>query len=275
MICPKCGMEFKEGVLQCTDCGIDLVESMESYEEDKVYLASFPSEYAERINDFLIYSKIVTELAPSDKEGYTDLYVAEPQMKEAAKLASVFISQEPVPRPEGELTEEEEAQEQFYSPSGRQYKRAQVRYDEAVSTGYTFIGFGIVLLLVIGDHFITKLLPEGSLLMYIVFAGMAVGLLYGAFKYLTSLPTLKEAIGVEEKDEATVIAWLEQSFRTIVDLDDKVIEVFGETSMEEMELNRSSYLNAALTETFPEMKKEFLEFESELYLNRLMEEDEA
>ena len=68
MICPKCGMEFKKGVLKCTDCGTDLVERLEDAVEEMTDLINVPSDYATRLNDFLEYSGMTTELTQAEEE---------------------------------------------------------------------------------------------------------------------------------------------------------------------------------------------------------------
>ena len=269
MICPKCGMEFKEGVLVCSDCGTDLVERLEDASEELTDLITAPTDYAARLNDFLEYSGMTTELTQAEEEGHTLIRVNASQKAEAVKLASVFLTEEP-PEP-SEEEEEDEAERILYAPSGIHYKTAQTRYEEAKSTGITFAIFSVALLLDVLDNAFTHFLPAGNLLMNIVFICMAAGLAYGAFKYLTSLKTLEAAISTEADNKAVVETWLNELFPDLAALDAKTLEQFGEISMEEQELNRMQYLNHAIHEHFPELDPVFLEYEAENYFNQLEE----
>ena len=270
MICPKCGMEFKEGVLKCTDCGTDLVERLEDAVEEMTDLINVPSDYAPRLNDFLEYSGMTTQLTEAEEEGHTLIRVKESQKAEAVKLAAVFLTEEP-PEPSDDEEEEDEAERILYAPSGMHYKTAQTRYEEAKSTGITFAIFSGAIVLDLLDHAFTHILPAGNLLMNIVLFCIAVGLAYGAFKYLTSLKTLEAAISTEAENEAAVQTWLKEQFPDMTALDAKTLEQFGQTSMEEQELNRMQYLNHAIHEQFPELEQVFLEYEAENYFNQLEE----
>ena len=255
MICPKCGMEFKEGVLVCSDCGTDLVERLEDAVEEMTDLIHVPSDYATRLNDFLEYSRITTQLTQAEEEGHTLIRVKESQKAEAVKLASVFLTEEP-PEPSDDEEEEDEAERILYAPSGIHYKTAQTRYEEAKSTGITFAIFSVALLLDVLDNAFTHFLPAGNLLMNIVF---------------TSLKTLEAAISTEADNKAVVETWLNELFPDLAALDAKTLEQFGEISMEEQELNRMQYLNHAIHEQFPELDPVFLEYEAENYFNQLEE----
>lgn len=51
MICPKCKSEYKKGITQCVDCGVDLVEKVDALEEKTEIIMMKPVKVYESDNE--------------------------------------------------------------------------------------------------------------------------------------------------------------------------------------------------------------------------------
>lgn len=273
MICPKCGMEFKDGMETCTDCGTKLVQDLSGVSEEKIALLSLPFAYAERLKDYLKYSHIDAELQSNEEiEGEGILYVNVSDKEQASKHVAIFLSQEPVTEEVDDTVEDPDDMDSLtYSADAEGYKSAKARYEEARSTAFTFTGASILILLVVLDRFTTHLLPQGSILTYIVFLGIAIGLIFGAVKYFSSLKNLAEEACAEGSREGTVRSFMSTHFFRST-LDDLVAEQFGWCQMEEHVLNREYYLNGILKDQFPDMDRKFLEYEVDQFLSEMYDQ---
>lgn len=88
--CPKCKMEYQEGVTVCSDCKMDLVDRLE---EAVVYVSLVQTEYkniAEKLSSFLEYSNIKSQVSyEEDYEVYV-VSVDRKMEKQAKKLYKAF-----------------------------------------------------------------------------------------------------------------------------------------------------------------------------------------
>lgn len=93
MWCPKCKIEYRNGVTVCADCGTPLVEGSEK-DFDVVDICSLRDEQmADRFMDYLIYSKLDGAVKQYDKEtGIYTVTVPTAQAKKAERLFEGFLT---------------------------------------------------------------------------------------------------------------------------------------------------------------------------------------
>lgn len=272
MICPKCGMEFKDGIENCTDCGTKLVEDLKEASVEMTPLLSLPAEYVDRMCAYLTYSDITAKTVPNEEaEGEKILLVSSPQKELAAKHASVFLSQEPLTDYMEEDVDTEESQASFYSSSSSktsvQTKTAKERYDEALSTATTFGACAIILALGIFDQFVTHFLPKGSIMTSIILIGIAAAMLFGSLKYFSNAKKLQKEAAEEENMQVDIRTWLNSSTIPMA-THNLMTERLG-SQLEELLIEREQLVLGALKEQFPDANMALLEAEAERFLNEL------
>ena len=99
--CPKCRNEYREGITVCAECKVELVERLEDIPKQAFIFGA--KEKMERLQGFLAYEKIETELQYNETENTYQLCAADEDMKAAVKATQVFLQQE--------LSQETEAEE--------------------------------------------------------------------------------------------------------------------------------------------------------------------
>lgn len=103
--CPKCRNEYREGITICAECKIELVDRLEDIPKQAFIFGG--KDKMERLQGFLAYEKIETELQFDETENTYQLCTAAEDMKAAVKATQVFLQQEL-----SQETEEEEAHTQ-------------------------------------------------------------------------------------------------------------------------------------------------------------------
>lgn len=103
--CPKCRNEYRDGITICAECKIELVERLEDIPKQAFIFGE--KDKMERLQGFLAYEKIETELQFDETENTYQLCAAAEDMKAAVKATQVFLQQEL-----SQETEEEEAHTQ-------------------------------------------------------------------------------------------------------------------------------------------------------------------
>lgn len=90
--CPKCNMEYREGIKVCADCGTELVDEVtENQVTTSEVVRLEKEEDAQKLVDFLHYSKIEEASYSYDEKDKAYLVeVNEEELKEAKKLFKAF-----------------------------------------------------------------------------------------------------------------------------------------------------------------------------------------
>lgn len=280
MICPNCGMEFKDGVITCTDCGTKLVHDLKEVQGEKIPLISLPAAYVSRLCAYLVYSGIAAEAVVNEENDKEKILMVSASQKElASKHVAVFLKEEPIEElPEVREDEEPENHTSFlsnYSLSSHTYKTAKTRYDEAVSTAFTFGGCSIGLIFVVLDQLITNFLPKGNLITILALIGMAIAMIFGSVKYFSISKNLKKEAEDEGYQQVSIRTWLENT--PIQKLMKDAIADPLDSHFEAALIEREYFLLGVLKEQFPEIDQALLEYEAERYLDELEEvaEDEV
>lgn len=90
--CPKCKMEYREGVTVCADCGCELV-AQEQY-DDLVPLTLGDEEQLNRLKKYLEYNHLKGVTVKQEEDGVFMLYVRDGDKGPATTMGRVFMQQE-------------------------------------------------------------------------------------------------------------------------------------------------------------------------------------
>ncbi len=245
--CPKCNMEFREGIKECADCGTELVDALtenQSHNSEVVRLET--EENAQKLIEFLRYSKIdQTSYSYDEKDKAYVVTVNEKDVTEAKKLFQAFYTAETeaeeeaakenmkstqdeasVSSPTDTSDKDYEDEEYSYetnkddnslkdmkaaSKSSSVYVKKADQFKDLRSTGHLFIAVGIVGLVVLLLNIL------GVLSFYQgYFSWIIMGVLFTIF-LLIGLGTLKHSKQVEgqisEENTLTdaINEWLEKT----------------------------------------------------------------
>lgn len=204
--CPKCDMEFIDGITVCSDCGGTLVESKEAYEAEKKKEQE-AARLARAEREAAMEEGALDPAAP-----YGDLSAVEASMKEKSQA----------PRPH------------VYVKKAQQYEDLK-----SSSTAFLLVGGGLLIFSVLcWAHVIP--LPLAGISGIISKSVMTVLGLAGLYVAWTSFQSAKKVAGqVAEEEEATrqLVGWFVASY-TGDGLDRQIIGECGDLAPEELALKR-------------------------------------
>lgn len=200
--CPKCDMEFVEGITKCTDCGGPLVESKEVAEE------------------------LMRKAATARNEQMRRYY--EKMMEEATKAQQ-------------EMPSETAAKAGRQAASSSTYVNKGQRYDDLNSSAAAFFIVGGAAALILALTFTGIInLPFTGVMRYMflgMLAFMAVGSFIIALSSKKAAGVLKTQAASEEKKTEEIIQWFIGK-HTAKDIDRQILSVERSLGEEEMSLRR-------------------------------------
>ncbi len=89
--CPKCNSEYQEGFTECSDCGTELVDSLEEAVEFLPFFQAEDKKLAEKLMSYLQYSGLPSMLSFDDKTEVYIVNIPPKQEKQARKLYQAFF----------------------------------------------------------------------------------------------------------------------------------------------------------------------------------------
>lgn len=305
--CPNCKNEYREGITVCADCGIELVEELAEEVEEKVAVAYIADEeLTKKFVDYLSYSSIVGEYIFDENEEAFAVLVPEKDLK-AAKTAfrafyNVESSNELLKRfsngsdegaeeddsdeeslefdaelleniPEEEMSQKEKdtisqsiIADMVYKPAEVYVKKSDVSKD-MFSTALTFLGFAVLLLVIILLNVFKVITFLNNVPAYCVMIALTIGCL------LVGLNAIKRSRKAEidsvEEDKLTdaINEWLDTNIT-----DELFSELNPEDGEEILYLKRVELIRSKLTATFPGLNDDYIDALIEDFYNKTFSE---
>lgn len=284
--CPKCRLEYREGVQVCADCGSELTDELE-LKADIVELARvIKKESADKLTGFLDYSGIRSAESIYDKtERVYIISVEEKDIKQARKLYEAFyvsekekkaLESEPVCEDEGASMEDEalkkEADEyelleetrKLRSMAASTYVKKEVQFNDLKSSAYMFIIFGILGIVLVILNVLNVISILSGALTYVVMTAMCVAFLFiGITSYIKS-GKVKKQIHEEENLTSTLNKWLEENIT-----EESLAKMRDPNVSEEIEfLAIMQYIKEQVEEQFGELDESYLDQIAEEFYDR-------
>lgn len=277
MWCPVCKNEYKEGILRCADCGVDLVEQLKE-EAKAIYFGELKK--LETINAFLKENGIESgNITFEQEEQVYELSVLESDQKKAVRVLGVFLREEEKEGKNADKDIEEEKQKEERAEKREPaavYVDKKYKADEYKTSAYTlfFVGIlGIVFLVCMGLGILPffQLGTSTKIMMYIVLGALfAVFLGFGVY----SMKAYKKILAESLEEEGIIKKVEEYLNKTLTkeaikaSLTEKKIE---NESPEDMYFEITAIIEAEMKKTFPDLEEALLAKLTEDHYTRLYE----
>lgn len=298
--CPKCRNEYRKGITVCAECKVELVDSLENSGKQAFIFGE--KDKMERLQSFLSYNDIETEIGYDDTDHTYQLSVAEGQMKQAVKAAQVFLKQEAEQAATGNkivdmeagiaeedaYTEETETEEdspvneseemdrngeekQFYHA----YQNSAARAEDNRSSAYTLlvvgsIGFVAVLLIFLGILPIYQNAGTSKYLVCGVMGAMFILFIVFGFVSMRSSKVLFSQAKTEDSLMAEMTKWCQENLNA-ARVDEGLFE--GEELAEEQKyFKRTECMRKLISDKFLNLDEAFLDHFIDEYYQTLFEE---
>lgn len=274
--CPVCKNEYKEGILRCADCNVDLVEQL-TEEKKAIYFGELKK--LETIDAFLKENGIESgNITFEQEEQVYELSVLESDQKKAVRILGIFLREEEKNADkhiEDENQEEAQTEKKEREPAAV-YVDKKYKADEYKTSAYTlfFVGIlGIVFLVCMGFDLlpIFNLGTSTKIMMYVVLGTLFVVFLgFGIY----SMKAYKKILA-ESLEEESLIKKVEEYLNKTVtketiktSLNKKEIE--NENS-EDMYFEITAMIEAEMKKAFPDLEEALLAKLTEDHYTRLYE----
>lgn len=274
--CPVCKNEYKEGILRCADCNVDLVEQL-TEETKAIYFGEL--EKLEAINAFLQENGIESgKITFEQEEQVYELAVLESEQRKAARILGVFLKGE---SKNADSHTEEENEEQADTEHKKQepvavYVDKKYRADEYKTSAYTlfFVGvLGIVFLICVafGILPVFQLGTTTKIMMYVVLGALFLVFLgFGIYSMKAYKKILAES--QEEEDQIKEIEEYLNKTLTKEIMKASLAEKEAESeNPEDMYFEVTAIIEREIKKAFPDLDEALLEKLTEDHYARLYE----
>lgn len=205
--CPKCDMEFIEGITVCSDCGGALVESREAAEAlkrqaEEEALSRMQAEYQAQLS---MAEDIMEE---PDEEAKDEGKTPSPALKRQRGLFPTHV-----------------------------YVKKSEQYDDLKSSASAFFLVGGVLIAFSALCWLNVIPFSFSIIAKAVLTVMGAASLFVAIKTIRDAKNVREQIGEEELKTQNLIQWFADSYTGQM-LDEQLVREYGELISEELSLKR-------------------------------------
>ncbi|MCR5692101.1 MAG: hypothetical protein K6G62_07770 [Eubacterium sp.] len=271
--CPKCKNEYVDGITECADCGIELVDELpeeESFEGSPVVLGQVESEEdGAKLMEFLQYSGIVSAaLAKSEDTDELNLIVVDYEVDKACQVFQTIDSfedlasldlQKLIPGVETRLKELEDDEAEMMLSDLRTeqstvYVKKKDKYEDLKFSGISFIVFGILgdAVLIMNQLKVFSFFnPFSVIIMGIVFQ---IFIIVG-ISSIVRAKNIKGLVSQEDEMSDEVITWIEENITS-----DLINQYYDESqSQENNYFSVHSKLCQIVGENFPFFPKEYIE----------------
>lgn len=224
--CPKCDMEFIDGITICSDCGGPLAESkevcdtMKKKTEEEAF-ARLKSQY-----------DAMTEYAAAESH----------QPLEQSKILEASQTPEEFQTPLEEKTSRK-------SPPVSLYIKKSQQYDDMKSSGWAFLLTGTALLVFAVLCWLNILPIHLGIVSKLALTIFGAGSLIVSLKTFQSAKTVQGQIHEEEEKSRKITDWFLSSY-TGAQLDEQLLSEFGELLPEELSLKRFGLIQDILITSY-------------------------
>lgn len=268
--CPDCKHEYREGTVTCSDCGKELVLTLEEPDEPVLLLTAETTEIADKFTEYLEYAGLNHYERKENDFEETEIYLPSRQMKEGKKLLIGFrlamenekdfnqTKELELPSDEDERSIEEEIGkqelQQLRTAKSSVYVKQKDRYNDMKFSGISFIGFSVIgmLLVVLNDigafHFLNTFSMIVMTIIFILFFLIGITTLNRARQ-------IQDKIGEEESKTDEIKLWMRDHFKN--EYYDSLMN--PSVSVEKNYFVISEKINAEIKEAFPGVHPDLLE----------------
>ena len=268
--CPNCKNEYKEGILVCSDCGAELVESLE--EDERSSILTGEEEQIELLKKFLEYNDIIscviTQL-PGELSEYTYELSVSREDEELARRATVVFIRETAAAEKAEETaegsessEDDEATEAEEKPSkgAHTFVKAEEKAESFKSSAYALTIVGVIgliaMILMIVGVIPVAFAANVKIIAYIVLTLMfVVFIVMGVHSMITAKKYNQEA-SMENSKTAEILEWFAATYKA-ADIDQKTEGMEG--SDELMYFKRTEVMKELILTQYPGLEDSYLE----------------
>lgn len=239
--CPKCDMEFIDGITKCSDCGGALVESKEA--ADAMKKKAREEEMAKQLAQYeAMQAAIAEEAAMAAANGQAPPAAAQQHQMKASRTYVNKAQQ---------YNELKSSATAFYLVGG------------VLTAACILLWTGIVTLPMYGFG---KYLTQGVLTV------MGVGMLIVAVKTSQSLKNFKGALDDDQKKTREIIDWFAATFSP-AKIDQVIIHDFGELEPEDLSLKRFYIIHDLLVTNKDLPDEDYVDMLCEEIYNKLYENE--
>lgn len=207
-VCPKCKAEYVEGILNCSDCHIPLVDDADAKAASAlVSLIAAEAPLAERIVEFLSYSGVEVQMRFDQEADLFDLTVPEEQYEESIRLMKVLLANEALHSMEAEA----QRAQRFPAEPFKVHVRASDQYSDVASSAFSFLLVGAAvttaMLLIATGVIHPPLYGQARFLTYTVLTVLGLVFLAVGVTSARKARQIKAAIREEDQFNASVYQW--------------------------------------------------------------------
>ena len=258
--CPVCKNEYREGITECSECKVPLVDNLEDCELVKILYGT--REGLEELKDYLEYNAVKPVQIDFDKEEGTEaLFVSEKDKLRSIKLISTLMKQKQLEQLEAnkemEFTDVK-PQDTSAMLGFSDYTSNAKKAEDNKSAAYALLGVGVlgIVFVVLGFLDVLPFHPGNRYLLYGV-----LGAMFALF-FVMGCISLKNAKGFEKKaiTENTLTDTIKEW--CVANLTKDVIDSSFQTagkSEEELYFYRASFMKKRLNTQFMNLDQAFIE----------------
>lgn len=258
--CPVCKNEYREGITECSECKVPLVDNLEDCELVKILYGT--REGLEELKDYLEYNAVKPVQIDFDKEEGTEaLFVSEKDKLRSIKLISTLMKQKQLEQLEAnkemEFTDVK-PQDTSAMLGFSDYTSNAKKAEDNKSAAYALLGVGVlgIVFVILGFLDVLPFHPGNRYLLYGV-----MGAMFALF-FVMGCISLKNAKGFEKKaiTENTLTDTIKEW--CVANLTKDVIDSSFQTagkSEEELYFYRASFMKKRLNTQFMNLDQAFIE----------------
>lgn len=262
--CPKCDMEFVEGITKCTDCGGPLFESKEAAEQMKDQYLKMREEQMKKQYEQMMAAQAQAQKQAEAQAAAQAAAIEQAKAQMTPEQAEAFAKSQKIA----------EARAKRAATPSKEYINKEQKYEDMKSSVTAFLIVGVVAAagIILSLTGIINL-PFSGIMYYIVMGMllfMSVGSFIVAFTSKKSADTLKGQVSAEENKTKELIEWFISKY-TAENIDRVIRRHMSDLSEEEMSLQRFEIIQDLLITNHDLPDQSYVDALSDMIYTRLYE----